>query len=368
MYKVVIGAGGTGGHLFPAQALAADLQEKLPGIEIVFMAKGLAGNARFQKGDFAFQDIASATFCKNPLKLLLNCCKLLQGTWQSILFLRKFKPDLVIGFGSYHTFPVVLGARLLSFPYIIHESNSVPGMVNRFLAKKARWTGVFFPEAAKLLTGRSKEVSIPLRKECTSAFQPSKESALNYYGLESGKKTLLVFGGSQGAFGINELLLQIAPLLNEKLQLIHFTGSIESTAQAKLQYERLGIVARVKDFETKMHFAWKTADCFIARSGSVTIAEQIAFAVPGIFIPYPKATENHQEKNARYVRDVLKGGLFFRQEALDPKFFAEQLNDFLKEESLTIMRENLARHSTRLGSCDFGDLIINFLKSESCRP
>jgi UDP-N-acetylglucosamine--N-acetylmuramyl-(pentapeptide) pyrophosphoryl-undecaprenol N-acetylglucosamine transferase len=361
--KVVIAAGGTGGHLFPAQALAVALKEKCPDIEVFFMAKGLQNNKHFRKDLFSFQDVISSSLSKNPLKLLYGCFQLLQGSFQSRKAMQKFLPDLVIGFGSYHTFPVLLAATFQRTPIILHESNSIAGKVNRFFSKKARWTGVFFPEAKKSFKGASRQVTVPLRKEFEVAARPSKKQALEYYGLDPDKKTILVFGGSQGARGINELFLEALSFVEAKqsIQVLHFTGS---TSTAIAAYERYGIKAIVKEFEAHMQYAWAACDFVVSRSGAASIAEQIAFQVPAIMIPYPYAADNHQAKNAEFVEKVIQGAIVLEEKTLVPQKLFEAISRLLDDATRAQMKANLMAHFVQSKNSDFSDEILQFLKGD----
>jgi UDP-N-acetylglucosamine--N-acetylmuramyl-(pentapeptide) pyrophosphoryl-undecaprenol N-acetylglucosamine transferase len=363
--RIIITAGGTGGHLFPAQALAWNLRERFSDLEILFMAAGLSSHPRFDREQFRYKDVASAALSKNPIKLAVNCAKLLYGTCKSLIHVKKFAPDLIVGFGSNHSFPALLAAKFLSVPIILHESNSIPGKVNRFFAKNAEWTGVFFPNTAHHLSGSNKLVTIPMRSELKTGSKIAKSESLAYYGLKNNKKTLLIFGGSQGAKKINELVLEAAELFQKNLQIIHFTGSSVISAQAEKRYTSLGIPFQVKDFETNMHYAWAAADGFIGRSGAGTISEQIAFQVPGIFIPYPFAADNHQEENARFIADVVQGAYLCIQKELAAESLAQAVTKLFDAENLKKMKNNLNLHATSLIRYDFVEQVANYLKEQN---
>ncbi|MDB6081935.1 MAG: murG [Chlamydiia bacterium] len=357
--KIVITAGGTGGHLFPAQALAKELQKLYGDVEFLFVAKGLTLNPRFHK-EYAYKDVQSATLSKCPHILLKGCYQVAKGSLQSYRILKEFQPDLIIGFGSYHTVPVLAAGWMLSIPIILHESNTVPGKVIRLFSKKAEWTGVFFDEAVSFLKGKTKLVDIPLRAE----FQKSitRQEALSYFGLPEGKKTLLVFGGSQGALGMNTLFLEsVKRMPRRDIQILHFTGGHMAAAQEV--YKQLGIEACVKDFESNMHLAWKAADCCLTRSGAVTIAEQLAHSVPAFFIPYPHATDNHQEKNALYVERVVKGARMIREASLYPETLAKELSLFLNDDLQQEFKKNLLAYKEIQKNKSFCNEVLQYLFS-----
>jgi len=162
----MIAAGGTGGHLFPAQSLALDLREKHPDINITFVGAGLGGNDYFKKGVFPYLDIKSGTpFKKHPIKLLKALLKLFQGTVSCLRFFSKKKPDVIVGFGSFHTFPAILAAKIRKVPIVIFESNALPGKVNRFCSKWAIVSAIQFSHASKYLRSKSVCVQMPISKK-----------------------------------------------------------------------------------------------------------------------------------------------------------------------------------------------------------
>ena len=334
---VVFAASGTGGHLFPAQAAAQALVKEMPLVHVHFAGKGLNTNPNFDK-EFDFSDVDAGPITKNVLQAGASLYRLGKGTVQSVKLLLKLRPKLVIGFGSFHSVPVLAAAALLGIPYILHESNSIPGRVTRLFSKRALWTGLFFQDAAKYIRGKTIEVDIPLRRALMQENITQKE-ARRYYGLDEDKKTILIFGGSQGAKSINELIKDSLPLLPKNIQFIHFTGKYDVGLAE--QYQAHGIAAYVKEFERNIHRAWIAADAVISRSGAVTIAEALFFQKPLFCIPYPYAQDNHQEYNAKWVEECLRGGMYLRQSELTKFLFVNELRAFLVSDSLQRMRENM---------------------------
>lgn len=357
---IIIGAGGTGGHLLPAQSLAAQILQKLPDTNILFMAKGLKENPYFQKDLFDSCDIPAGALSKNPLSFARGCFSLGIGTIKSIAKLKKIEPDLVLGFGSYHVAPVLFGALCLGVPFILHEANAIPGKVNRFFSKKALWTAVHFSHASKQLSGKTISISQPLRKEFQN--KPSREEALSYFGLDQNKKTILVFGGSQGAEKLNRKFLEASVWFMEKpkLQIIHFIGKTGSVEETKGTYDRLGLQSCVKVFENSMHYAWAGADFAICRSGASTIAEQIAFNVPAIFVPFPYAADDHQTKNAEIIEKEIGGAITIAENMLSSQFLAMKVHEMLQPDSTLRMKKNLERFRCEPKE-DFSDAIIKYL-------
>ena len=313
---IILAVGGTGGHLFPAQALAEELREKDPCIQILFAGAHLDANRFLDKNRFAFQEIASATPFRR--RRLSSCFVLLKGLIESLKLLRSKKPDLVVGFGSYHSFPVLLAAKLLAIPFILFEADTIPGKVNRFFSRYARFTAVHFPKAAAHLKGKSVPVIMPNR-HCSMPDSIDRETARAMLGLSPHCFTLLVFGGSQGAKGINQHVLACLPKLKQlsfPMQLIHITGNKEMAEQIQTVCETLGIACYARDFETRMPIVWKASSLALCRCGASTLAEMVHFEVPGIVVPYPHASDAHQQKNAEFLENVIQGGICLLEEEL----------------------------------------------------
>lgn len=331
--RIVIATGGTGGHVFPAISLAHQLKKR--GNSVLFVGGGLEINPFFQKEQFSFRDIS----CGRPsLKTPAFPFKIAKGTWQSMRALKAFHPDLLIGFGSYYTFPALIAARLLKVPYVIQEQNSIPGRVNRLFTHSARLTAIHFPAAANLIKGECRLVAMPLRPGFEIAWDPS--DAKREYGLDPSRPVLLVFGGSQGAQAINELLFNTAPKLNN-WQILHFAGNSKWAEKLSERYHQADIRACVKVFETDMAKAWGAADLAISRAGAASIAEQMASTVPGILIPYPFATDRHQDVNADFLVG-LGGAVKLHQKDLTPGLLLETIDSIVPK--LDDMRSCLQEH------------------------
>jgi UDP-N-acetylglucosamine--N-acetylmuramyl-(pentapeptide) pyrophosphoryl-undecaprenol N-acetylglucosamine transferase len=206
--KIIIAAGGSGGHLYPATGLARQLLDQGNNVDLLFVASGLANNPFFDREQFPYREITSGTFARRSLLTALRSCKNIAGGYlQSRKILKNYEPDLVIGFGSYHSFPLLLGAHSLGIPIALHEQNSKPGRVIRFFSGRALLTGVYFPSAISQLKGKCIELAMPLREGYTKE-NCRRELACEYFGLEPNKMTVLVFGGSQGAKAINHIVSQ----------------------------------------------------------------------------------------------------------------------------------------------------------------
>lgn len=317
--RIVLSAGGTGGHLFPAQSLA----ESLPEWEVLFIAGGLRSSRYFDREKFSFEEIASATFSlSKPMQALGGCSTIIQGVYQARKKLRKFRPRVVVGFGSFYTLPLLLAAALERIPIVLHEQNAILGKVNRLFAPFVHTTTITFPITRSHIKGRSRERAIevifPLRKRD----EKSTEEIRKYFGLECSRKPiLLIFGGSQGAAKLNSLFLESLSYL-PPLQVIHFTGNEERAQAAKREYQILGIPAYVKAFEPRIDLAMRIADFALTRAGAATIAELIAYDLPALLIPYPFASQNHQEKNGEHFVSTVKGGEMYKEQELNASLLA----------------------------------------------
>ncbi|MEI6242379.1 MAG: UDP-N-acetylglucosamine--N-acetylmuramyl-(pentapeptide) pyrophosphoryl-undecaprenol N-acetylglucosamine transferase [Chlamydiota bacterium] len=331
--KILISASGTGGHLIPAQMLASRLQEKKE--KILFAAADLSTNALFDKNTFPFQDIPSSSIKKKIWKTFLAWTK---GLYKSLYLLRKYQPDVVVGFGSYHTFPVLLGARILRIPIVLFEPNYTLGKVNWFFAKSAKRVAVQF-------SLEKKNISF-----CQVPFLPWKTvpklfawEAKELLGLEKDCFTFLVFGGSQGADFINESFMRSLENSDgkEKIQVIHLTGSDRMTEKALRFYREKKIRAHVQTFEKQIFPLFIAADFVVCRAGASTLGELITFEKPALLIPYPFA-HGHQEDNGRFYSEVVKGGYMILQKKENERSITALMQDLLKNrEKLFVMQKNI---------------------------
>lgn len=358
--RVVITAGGTGGHLYPAQGLAQQLGKQSVPPQVLFVAGGLGTNRYFDRHHFPFQEVACRPLLsRNPLKCLKGIAHLFKGFSQSIAILKEYRPDVVVGFGSYYTVPTLLAAKWLKIPIVLHEANSIPGRANQWLAPLATWVGVHFPSTTSLFKSKTVEVGLPLR-EGYQLHTVNKEAALAYYGLSSQHKILLICGGSQGAKAINQLIEQCLPLFKQlSLQIIHLTGDAAQAEALQALYVSQDIPARVKAFENQMQMAWRVADGFVGRSGASTIAESIEFEVPGILIPYPYATDQHQEKNADFLIGTVKSAWKFVESSLTSEQLSKGIEGLFQPHQYSAFKEALRVYKQRPHQVTLCQLILN---------
>ena len=360
--RILISTGGTGGHVYPAMALAKQLMDDNPLNQVLFIGGGLSTNRYFNNHCFKFHTVTAAYLSqKSPLNFLKAVFSIGKGIVESFFIIRKFKPDVAIGFGSYYSFPPLIAAKFCSIPLVLHEANSIPGKVNRLLSRWAIAVGVHFPKTIDLLKGNCIEVGMPLREGFKKGITSSTD-ARAYFGLNPTLKTLLVFGGSQGASAINKKI--VGALLNIKdIQVIHIAGNELEAKELRQDYIQANIKASVKGFENNMELAWQAADVVICRSGACTIAELFEFEVPSILIPYPKAADNHQKFNAQFIEEQVKGGLLLKEDLLNEQTLQDSLKNLFdrENESLEIMRDSIRKYKKNLRKQDLCSLIKQVL-------
>ncbi|WP_341834693.1 undecaprenyldiphospho-muramoylpentapeptide beta-N-acetylglucosaminyltransferase [Chitinophaga pollutisoli] len=299
-HRIIIAGGGTGGHIFPAIAIANAIRKIEADADILFV--GAIGKMEMEKvpqAGYPIEGLEIAGFNRsNIFKNILLPFKLLKSLRQARNILRRFQPDAVVGVGGYASFPILRKAQKMGIPSLIQEQNSYAGKSNKILGRKANvicvgYEGMdaFFPADKILYTGN------PVRGSITQS-AVTKEEAMRHFGLMMGKPTVFAVGGSLGAKSINEALLpHLADFVNKDVQLIWQTGKLfyETAKAAAAPY---ATHVKVFDFINVMDFAYKAADAVISRAGALAIAELCVAQKPVIFVPYPFAAEDHQTKNA----------------------------------------------------------------------
>jgi len=365
--KIVIASGGTGGHLLTAQSVGLDLMRAKPKAHVVFLSPGLSTNPYFRRDLFTYREVDSGTpYQKSPLSILTSCCRLIRGTLQSLYYLKKINPKIIIGFGSFHSFPPLLAARIMRIPIILFDPNIFPGKVNRLCSKWAMLTAVYFRKADRYLFSPTVCVHMPSLNKGQNVC-PKRARA--HFGLNVDTLTFLIFGGSQGSRVINDLFcLSLQQLLSKglKFQVIHLVGWSEHIDRVREIYASYQVPAVVKSFEKEMHLVWSAADLSISRSGASTLSEQIKFNVPGILIPYPYATEDHQAKNASFVEEEIRGGIKLFEKDLTPQRLVLVIESLLdqKQRRLKWMRQSLAQFKKSQENRDFCKAILDVLHTQ----
>ncbi|MCX6235675.1 MAG: undecaprenyldiphospho-muramoylpentapeptide beta-N-acetylglucosaminyltransferase [Bacteroidetes bacterium] len=300
-YKIIISGGGTGGHIFPAIAIANALEKKLEQIEILFIgAKGRMEMEKVPEAGYAIEGLwISGLQRKLTIKNFLVPLKLVISLIKANIIISRFKPAAAVGVGGYASGPTLRVAAWKGIPTLIQEQNSYPGITNKLLAKKTdricvAYEGMerFFPKEKIIITGN------PIREDMVDTIN-KKDKALEFFGLERGKRTLLVIGGSQGAVSVNESIAYHLKLFSHQgMQVIWQTGKLYYPKALELVSSKKYEGVKVQAFITRMDYAYAVADVVISRAGAITVSELCAVRKPVIFIPLPTAAEDHQTKNA----------------------------------------------------------------------
>jgi UDP-N-acetylglucosamine--N-acetylmuramyl-(pentapeptide) pyrophosphoryl-undecaprenol N-acetylglucosamine transferase len=344
--RIIIAGGGTGGHIFPAIAIANALKRLDPDIELLFVgAKGKMEMEKVPQAGYRIEGLDIAGFNRSSLiKNISLPFKLLKSFFQVGRILGAFRPDGVVGVGGYSSFPVLRYAQARGIPTFIHESNSFAGKSNMLLGKKATRIFAasdgmekFFPAEKILITGN------PVRRSIVNN-TISRDEGIRFFGLDPAKQTVLSTGGSLGAKGINEA---VAAGLNEfeknGIQLIWQTGKPFAEKAAAAAAGRKEVWTR--DFITQMEYAFSAADLVVSRSGAMSIAELCVAAKPVIFVPFPHAAEDHQTANALNL--VSKdAGLLVKDLEANEKLVSRVIALSKDKELQTELKENIGRLAT----------------------
>ncbi len=302
-YRILMSGGGTGGHIFPAVAIANGLKARLPETDILFVgAKGRMEMEKVPQAGFPIEGLPISGIQRRfTLKNLAFPFKLMCSLIKARRLVNQFRPDAVVGTGGYASGPLLKAASAKGYPTLILEQNSYPGITNRWLAKTVDvictgYEGMekYFPAEKIVVTGS------PVRKNIRE-IKVTSAAARKFFGLEADRKTLLIIGGSQGALRINQAVAQnIEQLLATGIQIIWQTGKYsQQMAEQSLLNTKFRTRVVVKDFIYEMDKAYAAADVVISRAGAIAIAEIVVVNKPAVFIPLPSAAEDHQTRNAK---------------------------------------------------------------------
>lgn len=300
--RVLIAGGGTGGHLYPGLALAREFQ-KMGRADILFVGtkRGIESEVLNREGFPLSKIRVSGIMNKGILKTLASVFLLPIGLVDSLIILLRFRPDIVIGIGGYTSGPIIVMAMMLGIKRIILEPNLIPGITNRILAPIANVIAVAFEETKSYLKGsRVILTGNPVREEI---FNPP-QSPLNLSGVT--EVTLFVFGGSQGAHSINIAMIDALDYIKDikdKIFIIHQTGKHDYQLVSEL-YEKRQFKARVESYIFDIVSIYRMADLIVCRAGATTVAEIMACGKPAILIPFPYSAHEHQEWNAKALKDA----------------------------------------------------------------
>lgn len=342
-YKFIISGGGTGGHIYPAIAIAKELEVRFPDASFLFVgAKDKMEMEKVPQAGYTIEGLwISGLQRRLTLKNLMFPLKLIQSLFKSRSIIRKFKPDMVIGTGGYASGPLLKMASSKGVPSVIQEQNSFPGITNKLLAKKVQkifvaYDGLerYFPKEKILKTGN------PVRQDLME-LAGNKDKAIQFFKLSKARKTLFVMGGSLGARRINQLVEKELDFFKKhNVQLIWQCGKLYYQEYKKYQGEYI----KVFDFINDMKLAYAGADLIVSRAGAISVSELAIVGKPVFFIPSPNVAEDHQSKNAMAVVDK-DAAVLLRENELDTEFepaFLKVLDSEALQQSLSDNIKTLA--------------------------
>lgn len=354
--RVIISGGGTGGHIFPAIAIANALKRIAPDTEILFV--GAKNRMEMEKIPAAGYQIIGLDIQgfqrKSLLKNIFLPFKMLKSVYDSISIIKKFKPDVAVGVGGYASGPLLYAAGKMNIPYLIQEQNSYAGITNTYLGKNAKKICVafegmeqFFPADKITLTGN------PVRKESVTIAN-KREDAFDYFGLSPNRKTLLVLGGSLGAGTLNKCMVAgLYDIINANVQLIWQTGP-SYYAEIVRALPKKHQCIKIYEFLNRMDLAYAAADVIISRAGAGTIAELCAVGKPAILVPSPNVSEDHQTKNAQALVERQAAFLITDHDA-EQKLVKAALNLIEDPKKST----ELGQHMTKMALLNADEIIAN---------
>ena len=359
-YRILISGGGTGGHIYPAIAIANAWKERHPGSEILFV--GAQGKMEMQKvpeAGYSIKGLPVAGLQRSlSLANLSFPIKLLKSLKMATQIVKDFQPDAVVGVGGYASGPVLFAAQRKGIPTLVQEQNSYAGLTNKLLAKRANTICVAYPEMEQFfplekihLTGN------PVRKDILD-LKDKKDKALEHFGLNTEKPVILILGGSLGARTLNQAMLQdMAILEKDGYQVLWQSGKFyfkemsEKLAESGLKHIHL------REFIREMDLAYAAADLIVSRAGALSVSELSLVGKPVIFIPSPNVAEDHQTKNAMAFVNRQAAVLLKDSEAVGR--LSEMVNDLMKDESRSAQ---LGQNMRALAKPEATESIINELE------
>ncbi len=354
--RIIIAGGGTGGHLFPAVAIAKEIVKRYEAADICFvtgrrkMESEILTRLGFHQQGIHVEGIKGRGWKKGFMVLI----KLPYSVFQSISILKRFSPHLVVGVGGYSSGPVCLAARLMGIPTAIHEQNSFPGLTNRLLCRIVDKVFVSFEESRQHFPGGTLYLTgNPVREELLAEQTDPRKRHERF--------TILVVGGSLGARAINRAFVAALEILREKGKdpaVIHQSGETDY-AHVVEAYEQRGLEGKIMPFIEDMAEAYHRADMVVSRAGATTVSELAALGKPSILIPYPFAANRHQETNALMLVRVGGAEMLLEQE-LSGESLAALLMKYMDE---TRVLEEMGKQAAEVGRRDAAKVIVDHLEA-----
>lgn len=365
--KAILTGGGTGGHIYPALSVGLDLKKQ--GWKILYIGSKNSWEKKLivDKG-LRFKAINVAPLPRKlTLKLIISILKSLQGFFQARHIIKKFQPDVIFGTGGFVAGPVVEAGSLSGYPTIIHEQNVYPGITNRLLSYTVDKVALNFKEAIDYFPGKVAEKSVvtgnPVRK---SILETSREQGLANLGLDNSRKTLLVFGGSQGARTINQAMFKVCEYFQQKswLQIIYITGKdkydkiIEEFKKRDLKLDKINNI-KIMPYLHNMEWAYAIANLIVYRAGATGLAEITARGIPAILVPYPYATGNHQEYNAQ-ILEKHGAAIVVSDTELTGDLLIDKIKELIVNEKLLV---KMKKNSKKMGQPKAVDNLVSEIKA-----
>lgn len=360
--RIIVTGGGTGGHIYPALAIAKGILARNPNSEILYVGTKEGMEARLVPEEgIDFRGVSGQGLPRRlSLETLKVGAKSFKALWETKQIFKTYKPDLVVGTGGYVSGPVVLTAALFGIPTLLHEQNALPGITNKTLARFVRKVMVTFPESIAHFGVRKKLVltGLPVRPEIGTI---SRAQGAKRMGLQPEQLTLLVTGGSRGARSINQAMPAVLKKLLDypEVQVIWATGkatydeTIKALSESGIVWQRKNW--KILEYLKDMPEALACSDLFIGRAGATTLAEIMVAGKPGILIPYPFAAENHQEYNARALEKDGAGRVILDSELTGDTLWQMIQGLLAKPQEL----EKMAASALKLGQPNALEKIVN---------
>ncbi|QOS80235.1 undecaprenyldiphospho-muramoylpentapeptide beta-N-acetylglucosaminyltransferase [Paenibacillus sp. JNUCC31] len=362
--RVVLSGGGTGGHIYPAVAIARQCEAENPDSTFLYIGgtRGLESKLVPQE-NIPFQSIDITGFRRKlSIDNLKTVMRFLQGVRKSKKMLREFKPDVVIGTGGYVCGPVVYAAAKLGIPSVIHEQNAIPGLTNKFLTRYVDTVAVSFEGSEKAFSG-AKRVVYTGNPRATTVAQASRDRGFATLGVPMNSRVVLVVGGSRGAKAINKAMVDMAPMLEQldDVHVVYVTGDSYFDETREAIRSSLGTMPNHLHVLPYVHNMPEVLACtslIVNRAGASFLAEITSLGIPSILIPSPNVTNNHQEANAR----TLEGGgasLTMLEKDLTGQALYEAVAGIMKDEPA---RRRMAEASRKLGKPDAAEVLVSEIR------
>ncbi len=356
--RILIACGGTGGHIFPGLSLAQELKERGVSDLLLVGTDHPLEVKLFGSFGIPYRLMPVAKLSANPIKFMKFLARFTSACFKSIKLLFGYKPDIVVGFGGYASFPICKFAALMGKPLILHEQNCEAGLANKILALLARRVAVSFKDTIKTFGNKGVFTGNPIRKKLLSV---RKEDALKYYKLDPLKFTVLILGGSQGSQKINEIVSGMLGVLGAEekkaINILHIAG-IRNIDDVRKRYEGSGVDGCVCDFVEDIGYSYAMADLIVSRAGATALFEIAALGKPSIMIPYRFAS-GHQYHNAAALEKA--GGTVIMEEfGLTPQMLKDKIfalkDDKAKLKSMSEAAKRFAipDAARRLADCILG--------------